>query len=295
MEDIQNEEDIGSRDAVETPAEPKRKFVGYKTLVFATLIAAALGTLGGGAISQFSASPVSDLTPLTAQLEKLASENQTLKARLSRFERDIKKPSPVQNIDLSVIQSRLAALEEADPPTLAPAIDADILSRLEALQEDGSEALDLSAILGRLEKLEERPLQIAQTSEGDQQALTEIIKSEILADAEFIETISVNQNKAMITDADTAEMASPKTPDIPFPKTAILKALNEADASQSWLKRTLNKHITVQSEDNPRYLVELIELDINGENFSGAVTKFDKLPQTAKIAGKAWREAFEGQ
>ena len=59
--------------------------------------------------------------------------------------------------------------------------------------------------------------------------------------------------------------------------------------------RDRNKNITVQSEDNPRYLVELIEMDLTAEKYSDALTKFDKLPEIAKRAGKEWREAFKGQ
>ena len=80
-----------------------------------------------------------------------------------------------------------------------------------------------------------------------------------------------------------------------FPKADILKALDEADASLGWVKRTINRNITVQTEDNPRYLVELIEVDLKAKDYSKAVAKFDKLPELAKIAGKDWRDAFKGE
>jgi len=80
----------------------------------------------------------------------------------------------------------------------------------------------------------------------------------------------------------------------PFPKAKILQALDKFDSSKSWIKRTLDKNITVQSEDNPRYLVELIEIDLSEGNLTEALSKYDKLPSIAKSAGKEWRVAIKG-
>ena len=128
----------------------------------------------------------------------------------------------------------------------------------------------------------------------DQEALVQQIKSDIMADETFLQKKLSDDNMPIVKE-DVAETSTSQTQTLPFPKTVILEALDRADESQSWIKRTLNKNITVQSEDNPRYLVELIEMDLTAEKYSDALTKFDKLPEIAKSAGKEWREAFKGQ
>jgi len=300
--DIDNLQDesydkVGEDVSVETRTQPKTRFVGYKTLGLATVIATLLGTIGGAAISKVTMPPSSDLAPLTSRLDSVVAENTSLKAQLSRMERDIKmaaemiKDKSAQD-ELSALKSRLTSLETAEPQIIeaSPAIDPEVMTRLEVLQKEGSEALDLSDILQRLDKLE--TLSSESSSEVDEKALLSQLKSDILTDETFLEKlrpIEMAENKQIV------QTPIFKTNRLPFPKTTILKALDEIDPSESWLTRTLNKHITVQSEDNPRYLVELIELDLKAEDFSGALAKFDKLPEPAKTAGQKWRKAFEEQ
>jgi len=137
----------------------------------------------------------------------------------------------------------------------AQPIDPDLVARLEVLKTEGSEALDLSDILARLEALENRPI-----------AAKPII-------------------------ADTAS----ETVNIEFPTAAILAVLDKSEASEGWLKKSLKKHISVQSEDNPRYLLEIITRNIEDENIDAAISAFDKLPVEAKAAAADWRESMESQ
>jgi len=254
-----------------------------------------MGTLGGVTISKLLSPPVSDFSPLQSKIESVVSENQTLKAQLSRIQRDLKKTAPAPPVDLSGLKARLKTLEDAKPAIIestAPAIDTDLVARLEALQAEGSDALDLSDITSRLQKLEQMSLE----TDGNlsQESLVQKIKSEIIADETFLQKTISDENMPT-TKLEIAETSISQIQFLPFPKTKILEALDKADKSQSWIKRTLNKNITVQSEDNPRYLVELIEMDLTAEKYSEALTKFDKLPEIAKSAGKEWRNAFKGQ
>jgi len=289
------EEDV-SEERYETSA-PKTRSVGYKTLTLATLIAALLGTLGGGMMSKFTLPPASDLGPITSKIDNVTSENKAFKAQLSRLERDLKaKPMPA-TVDVSGITSRLTALENAKAERVdiaSPVIDSDLVARLEALQEDGSEALDLSDIMKRLDKLETMSSEAMTAPTRDQSALIAQLKSDILADDSFLEDIT-EQASGVAPSLIKVNEGVDKTKLLPFPKTAILDTLEKAEESQSWIKRTLNKHITVQSEENPRYLVELIEMDLKDGNFSEALVKFDKLPEPAKMTAKNWRDAFEDQ
>ena len=277
--------------------EPRRS-VGYKTLGVATLIAALLGAGGGGLISKFTAPSPPNLFPLKTQIETTLSDNKALKDQLARLQQDLQKDikkrdakTSTPKVDLSGIKSRLTELENAEPQTIevATPIDPDLVARLEALQSEGSDALDLSDILARLESLETKDTMEStlepRLTPADREALLAALKSDLMTDESSdsgaaltppIQPLNVNVPNALPT----------------FPKAAILGALLEADQS-GWLKRTLNKRITVQSDENPRYLVKLIELDLEAGHISDALMKFDKLPETAKMAAQDWRGAFK--
>ena len=288
-------------------SEAKPRFVGYKTLGLATLLAAIMGTIGGTGLSKFTTSSGPDLASLNSQLEKVQSENQALKAQLTRLQSELKKPRSAAKVDLSGIQSRMAALEKTNAQILktqnetsTPKIDPDLVARLEALQEEGSPALDLSDIKTRLDKVETDASTAPSDLIDDREALIAQLKTEILADETFLQTLTPiaeasNPNAAVIDKSASDETLPRGSVLPPFPKASILRALDEADASLGWVKRTLNKNITVQSEDNPRYLVELIEMDLKSKDYSEALAKFDKLPELAKMAGKDWRDAFKGK
>lgn len=197
--------------------------------------------------------PAPNLAPLTASIETLSAENKTLKAQVTRLQRDIKAIPKPETIDLSALETRLDRLETAEPQVLDP----DLVTRLEALKEEGSDALDLSDILARIEVLETRPAMI--TTLRAPEALT----------------------------APKAEV------NIAFPEAEILAVLDKAEETQGWLKKSLNKHISVQSEDNPRYLVELVVKNIETKNIDAAIAAFDKLPAEAKAAASDWRKTVE--
>ena len=229
--------------------KPQRQ-IGLKTLGLGVIIAALLGAGGGAMLSQTLQNPATDISPLATNIEALKTENKTLKAQITRLQRDIKALPKPAALDLSDIETRLKALEAAKPQ----AIDTDLIARLEALQKEGSEVLDLSDITARIEALEARPAPISSAN------------------------IAPAPSRAAIT--------------LPFPKAAILKALESSEPAGGWLKRSLKKHISVQSEDNPQYLVELIVQNIEEENIEAALTAFDKLPAEAKAAGAAWRASL---
>ena len=233
----------------EDASKPERR-IGFKTFGLGIIIASLLGSGGGAMLSKILQKPAVNITPLTANIEALQSENKTLKAQVARLQRDIKAlPKPVVT-DLTKVEARLRDLENAKPQE----IDQELVARLEALKEEGSEALDLSDIIARIEALENRPSVVVPTN---------------------------------ITSSLSAVNASE-----PFPETAILAALESSQPSGGWLKRSLKKHISVQSDDNPHYLVELIVQSIEDGNVEAALTAFDKLPAEAKAAGQVWRDSL---
>jgi len=237
-------------EAVET--KPKQRF-GLPILLSAMFVASALGAGAMYFAANMLKTPAPNLSPLTASVETLKRENKTLKTQIAGLQSDIKAIPKAETVNLSVIKSRLENLEKIDPQT----IDPDLIARLEALKSDGSEALDLSDILARIDALESRP--------------ATIMAAPVAARAEKPDT--------------QAAMA--------FPAAKIMTVLDKAEASQGWLKKSLNKHISVQSEDNPRYLLELAVKNIEAENIEAAIAAFDKLPADAKAAGQDWRDSVE--
>ena len=236
----------------ETAPDKPQKTVGFKILGVAMLLAAGVGTIGGGILSKSLQKPMPDLAPVTKTIETLNAENKTLKAQITRLQRDLKAIPKPANINLSAIKKRLSALETAEPQV----IDPDLVTRLEALQAEGSEALDLSDILARIEVLENRP--------------------------EVIVPI-------------TPQISEPQTRVAAFPEDIVLVVIDRLEGSEGWLKKSLKKHISVQSDDNPRYLLEQITGAIEAGNMEAALTAFDKLPEEAKAAAKEWRESLERQ
>lgn len=271
----------------------KPRSVGYKTLGFAALFAAILGSLGGGAISKLTATPAKNIEPLKTQIETVVTENKSLKAQLLRLEREIKKKRPETQANLSEFDQRQKALEDAErqeeKPSV-PSIDPELLARLEALQKEGSPAIDLSEFNQRLDKAETK---ISTFPKYDEDALIAKVKSNLLADATFGKNKMRDVKPESDDNLPVDDINTPAQPLPEFPAQAILSALDETQTSGNWLKKTINKRITVQSDDNPRYLVELIQLDLNEKNYSGAVVKFDKLPEEAKVAAQDWRQSIE--
>lgn len=268
IEILPHEEDDG------VEVKPQR-LVGYKTLGLATIFAALLGAGGGAFIAKVTDKPAPNLAPLRTKLDTLASENKTLKAQISQVQKGVKAIPKSNTVDVAGIEARLGKLESAEPQP----IDPDLVARLEALKGEGSDVLDLSDIKRRLDSLE-----TIGTSDETRELIQDLY--ERVAEWEIkLEDVQRKPEPAKILPSETTEA-------IDFPKAAILAALDSEKPAGGWLKRTLNKHISVQSEDNPRYVVELIETDIANGDMASAVMKFDKLPEAARTAGQDWRKAL---
>jgi len=273
-----SEIEVASDEVMDVEDKPKRS-VGFKTLGIAALLAIILGAAGSAFISKTTAKSAPSLAPIHAKLEILTSENKALKDEIAKLQRRIKAIPKPASVDLSNIEFRLKGLETVKPQT----IDTDLVERLEALKSEGSEALDLSDITRRLDSLE---------TIGVSDETRELIQDLYERVAEW----EIRLEDARTRSTQTAAIPAIKMPStIDFPKASILAALEAGEPSAGWLQKTLKKHISVQSENNPHYLVELIEADIENSDMSAAITKFDKLPDEAKLAAQDWRSSLERQ
>lgn len=256
-----------------------RKSIGFKTLLAGMIIAAGGGAVGGAFLSKLitpapPAAVKTDLSVVNSSLDALARENKALKSQLSSLQKQAKS-APV---DLSPLRARLEALELAAENAAPPVIDKTLLARLEALQGEGSPALDLSDITQRLTALE---------SAAPEQGTQEKFKDLYARQAE----LSTKIDSALMSEAPPAQVISSALP--PFPEAEIRAALAGMNKSEGWAKRTLNKHISVRSEGDPESLIDGIKLDLEKGDAEAAASKFDRLPSQLRSAGQAWRAAIK--
>ena len=272
--------EIDQAEMVAAERAPKKRF-GPIALVGTAFLASLLGAGAMYGASTFIAPNTPNLGPLEDKLKTVTSasdtavaETKALTVKITRLERELKaRPAASPPVDLTAIERRLAALEDVVPSLEAPQIDEDVLARLEALQGEGSSTLDLSEILSRLAALESNA-----SSETD-----------ILKRLDELES----RPQAVVTAPSTVAMSSAPREIMPFPEDKIRQAIDRASPEKGWLNRTLKKHISVQSEDNPRYLLETILEKIEAGDIEAAIAAFDKLPPQIKSAGQNWRDTME--
>ena len=266
-------------EAFKAEPKPKKRF-GAPALIGTAFLSSILGAGVIWLSSQYFQTPAPDMAPLQTKIEMvskdmaaLTAENKTLKSQISKLQNTpVSQAAAAAPVDLTPIEARLKALEGAKPTQ----IDPELVTRLEALQSSGSEALDLTDILARLDTLE-----------GAEPETRDM--SDIEARIEALENAPVTQQPVATLTAVSAPVIDMREP-VDFPLDAVLASLPKTG---SWLERSLKKHISVQSEDNPRYLAELIQKSIEDGDIEAAIAAFDKLPPDAKAAAQAWRDGIK--
>jgi len=287
-EGIEAVDELAEPEAVLSDAETKpRKRFGAPALMTSAFLSSVIG---GGVVwlaSQYYAPKAADMTPLQTRLETLSNdvaalnaENEKLKTSVSSLENAPKAMDAFEAVDLTPIETRLTALEDAKPTE----IDPELVTRLEALQSSGSEALDLSDILSRLDNVEKMASENPDLPDVAGAELTELT-----ARLDALENRPVSLQPVATLTAVSMPVSNAVVP-IEFPTDMVLASLPKEGG---WLERSLKKHISVQSEENPRYLVELIQKNIEAEDLDGARAAFDKLPPEAKAAAQAWRDSLK--
>jgi len=309
----------------ETLKKPRRRY-GKIALGFTALTALIIGGASGGGFVQYvmphfvsaedtetPAEPV-NLAPLETQLSQLAAQNKAsadkntrFEARLSALEAAIKRldipkaasaQAPV--IDKAVIsdlEARLSQLENAPKPT---AIDADLLTRLESLQEEGSPALDLSAIETRLAALENSNDNTDISAEIDdnftniyeKQADSEIkFDGQIAALTANIQALKtqLDATQTQLSDIRSEQIETPLSDTLSFPRQALMDAIAAQRANKPLLQRALGKHIKVKDPSDPSVIVNAIETDLAKGDIDTAITRFDNLPPDIRNIASEWR------
>ncbi|MDB2438693.1 hypothetical protein N9W89_08270 [Hellea sp.] len=284
--DVDLQADEPTNEPTSEPVKPRKRF-GLPSVLGFTFLSSVLGAGVMWLSTQYTKAPPPNLAPMQSQIKRLdlsvksmAAERKTLKAQVTRLQREINNQPPAEAVDMTSIETRLDALENAEPTT----IDPELVTRLEALQSDGSDALDLSDIIARLDALETRPEAPAPNLNDNGLEASDL--SDIMARLDALEIRPI-MKAAPAPSLNIAKPASLKSEPVEFPAQAVLNSLPE---SKSWLERSLKKHVSVQSDDNPRYLVDVINQSLADENIDAAIAAFDKLPPEAKAAAQLWRK-----
>lgn len=277
--------------AYEEEVVQERKGLGLLPVLGLSLLAALLGAVGGaiggayGTHYLFPPTSADDLraavqqevgqleTKTDAEINDIRQELSGLKTRLSQTSSE----TEIQSF-ITGIEERLQTLENAPAPSL-PDIDSDTLNALKAAQNDGFNWPETNEIDSRIAKLNSK----TEGLEAQIVGLTAQIES-LEGDLEAREA----QPRIVQPETDTVKSIGPE-----FPKQALLNAARNRAESQGFLSRTLNKHVSVDSPDSPKNLIEKIETAYEKGDIYTAIKTFDRLPSDIRSAGQDWRDAAE--
>ena len=227
---------------------------------FLILLGALLGFAASFAATYFTRPASYDPEPLRAELEQQEAQIASLQKEIET-QRDRPAPRP-RAVDLSPLEDRLTALENTplpEWPEPVPPIDEALVTRLEALKEDGFEVSpppDLAPLLTEIEALS--------------------LRVEALEARPTVQSVS---RETLQKQPDPISIESLPT----FPADILREG---AEARRGGL---FSKHFRVRTEDDPLTLIEGVEADLSAGNAAAAVEKFDRLPQELQNLARGWR------
>jgi len=280
--------DIENADAAFEDAPVKeRRGLGLVPVLGLSLIAAVAGAVGGAYgthylfrpanVDELRAGLQTDFTRLEAETQNAIAD---IRQTVAEFENRIAEVKPDAKFGgaLDAVDDRLQALENAPAPNF-PEIDPETLSAIQAAQEDGFSWPSTEAI-------ENSILELASVTDSLEARL-----DGLNAQVTSLETELRTQADRPQLVQKSAEPAAAVEPD--FPKEALLNAANTRADSQGFLSRTLNKHVSVDSPDSPKSLIEKVETAYEKGDIYTAIKTFDRLPSDIRSAGQDWRDAAE--
>lgn len=240
-----------------------------------------LGVLLGGALVAsaawyFQPEPFDD-AELRAEIATLQSRLNTVQARPEPTPTDL---SPLTRrlettvTRLQALEARIQQLENTPDP--AP-IYADLVGRLEVLQEQGfeipedfvfpdmPEPVDLSEIEGRVDTIEQRLTALrAQRAAAVSSSMQEDIDE---------------------TPVDLSNLGR-------FPGDRLREAADEL-SGEGLVQRIWSQHVRVRGEKTPRVLINDIESHLASSQPRAALASFEQLPEPMQDLARAWRAELE--
>lgn len=279
-EDIKPDEEIKETPVKSEKAKPAKandgEGVGLRTVLFSSAIAAILGISGGtyfgGMAGQHEELEIRDYSQEISEAQK---EVATLTAKLNRLEQQVE------------------TLGKETPTSVSGDFDNSLfVAQNEAIED----------LTNRLTTLEKRPnpQPALQNGEGNDDAISvynDVILSrlEALEGREYMVTEPVNL-KPIKTRIDRLEKRLSDLPSVlpPFPRDAVLKALEDAKANEpkGWFARTFGGQMVVQDADILARL-NRIEENVALQNISAIKSDIASLPESVQETLGPWLEQVE--
>lgn len=327
QDDTQSSLGADSRENSELPNETEAETAAFAArgakaglrggAVFSLFLLAGLGGAAGGwALSHHfppkaakASGPDIDLTPIEQRLERAEKTLEGQKAQLSRLTAEMRSgpatislgAKPNKTADLQPLITRLERLEATAGDTGANTAGNTGGAKAGLSEMGGETAVETNSEAGSETKSE------SGSDAGFEAASTNSIAPPVddLPAIDFapdIEALSVRV-AALEAGAELArtQMSAPTIikdtvllP--PFPRAAVLAAMTSggAAAPQSWLDKTLKKHISVRDPEQvarANSMLDEIEKNIKTGEHARALKGVEALPSQARSAAKNWIEA----
>jgi len=236
-----------------------------------------------------------DLTPLESKIKRLTARVTQAEAKLAE---PVNKPtSDLEPVDLTGVESRLQALETMPRPEIdSNALsalqaaqkdgfdwpDVSVLeTRIAALENEtnGETEAELPAeFLARLTAIEDRVEELREKS------------ANAVSTGDILSTLEARLDA--LENRPPPEPVVERVSILAFPKASLIDALDES-RSGNLIEKTLSRHIRVKDDNDPLTLIEGIESDLSAGRLAPAIEKFDLLPTPVKAAGQAWYESVK--
>lgn len=303
-ENIETDESVETSDpeemsefTYEEDVPQKKKGLGVFSVLGISLFVGILAALGGAYGAQYL-TPPADFSALKTDFQKDMSEfrqdisqaKSEMKTSLGEFSQELDKmQAEIKRANsedlkpaLAEMQERLVTLENAPEPSVSD-VDPETIRALKAAQKDGFKWPETKTIVAGITELKTETARLA--------AQMESIKTDIETVETKLEDVSTAPEQTLeqtVSETEPAQAVGPA-----FPKQALLNAAKARADSQGLFARTLHKHITVDSPDSPKNLIEKTETAYAKGDVYTAIKTFDRLPSDIRTAGQDWRVAAD--
>lgn len=268
-----------------------RKRLGMLPVLGLFLLAALLGMVGGavgGAYGTHYLFPPANMEDLRASVQremaqaeaKMQSAIDDIRQEMSGLEARLSQTNSESDVQaaLSTFGERLQTLEEASAPSL-PDIEPETLRALKSAQNDGFKWPETDAIDRQISELTTKNETLDSQIDG--------LNTQISSLEAEVEALQLRPEPT----PTPVETLKPEGPE--FPKQALLMAASSRADAQGFLSRTLNKHVSVDSPESPKNLIEKIDTAYAKGDVYTAIKTFDRLPSDIRTAGQDWRDAVD--
>ena len=309
------------------PAKIKRG-AGWGAVLPLFLLAGIGGAVGGWALTQYvmpnyialpqaetSIAPKVNLGPLTARIEMLEKKIAAQSSEMSFLSSEVKSGAASVTVggvdkafDITPLMNRLDNLETRLSAAESPLAKSPVSGEISpASNEDGSAVTApdyLKSIEDRLVTLEKSYAESAGLSSSAQDSINQDNVNEDMSTA----LASLSSRVTRLEDDVEETRALAAVPTVvretvllpPFPRQALLTAMTAPrdQGRQSWLDKTLKKHISVRNPQEVARAEETlgtIEALVESGDYVGALKLVEAMPSDVRSVANDWTRALKAE